>query len=349
MIKMKNIIKHIIAFSFIIGFSSCEMLFMESNPSVLPTAVFEEAWTFVDREYSFFEFKGVDWDSIHDVYSPMVNDDLDDEELFDVIADMLYELRDGHVNLRTSFDRSRNWTWFLDEPKNFNYDLLEREYWKEEQQFVGSFIVHDFGDVGYMRYSSFSNNASNSALDYILTKFKDYDGLIIDVRNNGGGSISNIAKIASRFTDEEIVGARSQYRNGVNHDDFSELEDLMLTPYDNGNNGDDEVASIRFTKPVMLLTNRSCYSATTFFTTYMQNLPNVTTVGDWTGGGGGAPSFTELANGWNLRVSNTALFTPDGFNVEDGVPVDVPVDMDETDVDNGMDTILEKALELIRN
>ena len=123
----------------------------------------------------------------------------------------------------------------------------------------------------------------------------------------------------------------------------------MLTPYDNGNNGDDEVASIRFTKPVMLLTNRSCYSATTFFTTYMQNLPNVTTVGDWTGGGGGAPSFTELANGWNLRVSNTALFTPDGFNVEDGVPVDVPVDMDETDVDNGMDTILEKALELIRN
>ena len=235
---MKNIIKHIIAFSFIIGFSSCEMLFMESNPSVLPTAVFEEAWTFVDREYSFFEFKGVDWDSIHDVYSPMVNDDLDDEELFDVIADMLYELRDGHVNLRTSFDRSRNWTWFLDEPKNFNYDLLEREYWKEEQQFVGSFIVHDFGDVGYMRYSSFSNNASNSALDYILTKFKDYDGLIIDVRNNGGGSISNIAKIASRFTDEEIVGARSQYRNGVNHDDFSELEDLMLTPYDNGNNGE---------------------------------------------------------------------------------------------------------------
>ena len=60
------------------------MLFMESNPSVLPTAVFEEAWTFVDREYSFFEFKGVDWDSIHDVYSPMVNHDLDDEELFDV-------------------------------------------------------------------------------------------------------------------------------------------------------------------------------------------------------------------------------------------------------------------------
>ena len=169
--------------------------------------------------------------------------------------------------------------------------------------------------------------------------------MIIDVRNNGGGSIANIARIASRFTDVEIVGAKSQYRNGPDQADFSELEDLMLTPYDNGI---DDEESVRFTKPVMLLTNRSCYSATTFFTTYMRNLPHVTTVGDWTGGGGGAPAFTELANGWNLRASNTALFTPDGFNVEHGVPVDVPIDMDETDVDNGMDTILEKALELIR-
>ena len=342
---MKNIIKHIIAFSFIIGFSSCEMLFMESNPSTSPTDVFDEAWTFVDREYSFMDYKGIDWDSVYNVYKPMVNDEMEDEQLFDVIADMLYELRDGHVNLRVPFDRSRNWTWFLDHPKNFNYDLLEREYWKEEQQFVGSFIVHDFGDVGYMRYSSFSNNASNSALDYILEKFKDHDGLIIDVRNNGGGAISNITKIASRFTDEEILGGRSQYRNGPNHDDFSALEDLMLAPYDNDIEDEE---SIRFTKPVMVLTNRSCYSATTFFATYMRNLPNVTTVGDWTGGGGGAPSFTELANGWNLRVSNTVLLTPDGFNVEHGVPVDVPVDMDETDVANGMDTILEKALELIR-
>ncbi|MCB0638398.1 MAG: hypothetical protein KDC54_17330, partial [Lewinella sp.] len=66
------------------------------------------------------------------------------------------------------------------------------------------------------------------------------------------------------------------------------------------------------------------------------------------GGGGGAPSYTELANGWTLRVSNTQLEAPDGFNVEDGIPPDVQVDMDEADRDEGKDTILERALELIR-
>ena len=210
-------------------FSSCELIFTEANPSTSPTAVFEEAWTFADRDYSFFEFKGIDWDSVYNVYRSQVNDDMDQEELFDVIADMLYELRDGHVNLRSSFDRSRNWTWFLNHPANFSYDLLERNYWKEEQQFVGSFVVHDFGDVGYMRYSSFSNSISSSALDYILEKFKDHKGIIIDVRDNGGGLITNIDRLAERFTDQEIVVGQSNYRNGPGHNDFSALEDFLGT------------------------------------------------------------------------------------------------------------------------
>ena len=41
--------------------------------------------TFADREYSFFEFKNIDWDSIYSVYRPLVNDDMNSEELFDVI------------------------------------------------------------------------------------------------------------------------------------------------------------------------------------------------------------------------------------------------------------------------
>jgi hypothetical protein len=341
---MKNLSKYIVAFSLVISISSCELLFMEANPDTSPTAIFDEAWTFVDREYSFLEYKGIDWDSVYQVYRPLVNDEMEDEALFDVIADMLFVLRDGHVNLKVPFDRSRNWTWFLEHPKNFSYDLLERKYWKSEEQFISSFIVYDFGDVGYMHYSSFSSDISDAGLDYILEKFKDHKGIIIDVRDNGGGAVSNVTKLASRFTDTEVLGARSRYRNGPGHNDFSEWEDLMLKPHE-----DDSKAPIRFTKPVVVLTNRSCYSATTFFTTYMSALPNVTTVGDWTGGGGGAPSFTELANGWILRVSNTVLAMPDGFNVEHGVPVEVAVDMDETDIANGLDSILEKALELIRN
>lgn len=337
--------KYILIILLTLTFTNCELLFTEPKPSTTPTAIFEEAWTFADREYSFFEFKNIDWDSVYAAYKPLVNDDMSTEELFDVIADMLYELKDGHVNLRSSFDRSRNWTWFLDYPANFDYDLLERHYFQENQQFVGSFVVYDFGDVGYMRYSSFSNSISASALDYILKKFQNHKGIIIDVRDNGGGLITNVDKLAERFTDKEVLVARSQYRNGIGANDFSDLEDIVLSPYETD---DDKVEPIRFTKPVAVLTSRSCYSATNFFASYMKALPNVTLVGDWTGGGGGAPSFTELANGWTIRVSNTATFMPDGFNTEGGVPVDVAVDMDETDAQNGFDTILETALTLLK-
>ena len=131
---MKNINKTFILFSFVCFLTSCELIFIGPNPSTSPKAIFDEAWTFADREYSFFEFKNIDWDSVYTVYSSQVTDDMDEEALFEVLANMLYELRDGHVNLRSSFDRSRNWTWFLNHPPNFNYDLLERNYWKEDQQ-----------------------------------------------------------------------------------------------------------------------------------------------------------------------------------------------------------------------
>jgi hypothetical protein len=318
-------------------FSSCERLLVKPDVPSDPISVFDEAWTFADREYSFFEFKNIDWDDAYQHFRPLVNEDMGDEELFEVIADMLYLLRDGHVNLRSSFDRSRNWSVFLNSPANFNYSMLERNYFQTEQQFVGPFVVHDFGDVGYFYYGSFSRGVGSSDIDYITEKFKDHKGLIIDMRSNGGGSLSNVYQIAGRFTDTEISAAKERYKIGPGHDEFSELEDLMLSP-----------RGTYYGKPVILLTNRGCYSATNFFTTFMRNLPQVTVMGDTTGGGGGGPTFTELANGWNLRVSATQLFTLDNFNVEDGVPPDVRVDLDPADEANGIDTMLELALEELR-
>jgi len=343
---MKFIQKSISILVLIFIISACERAFIGPDPTISPQVIFDEAWTFADQEYSFFEYKDIDWQAKYEEYKRLIEEDMNREELFEVIADLLYELRDGHVNLRSSFDRSRNWRWFLDHPTNFDYDLLERNYFNEEQQFVGSFIVNDFEDVGYMRYSSFSFGVSEGQLTYIMNRFKNYKGIIIDIRDNGGGSIGNVDRIASRFTDKDVVVGRERYRSGIKHDDFSEWEDRILEFYEPEEAIED--VAYRFTKPVVVLTNRSCYSAASFFTQYMKALPNVTIMGDWTGGGGGAPSFTELANGWILRVSNTQFESVDGFNIENGVPADVEVSLENADRNRGVDTILEAALALLR-
>ena len=42
-------------------FSSCERLLVKPDVSADPVSVFDEAWTFADQEYSFFEFKNIDY------------------------------------------------------------------------------------------------------------------------------------------------------------------------------------------------------------------------------------------------------------------------------------------------
>jgi len=319
--------------------SGCEALFIPPDTGNSRQEIFEEAWTFADQEYSFFEYKGVDWDEVRTRYEPQVREDMTDEEFFDLLAEMVYELRDGHVNLRSDFDFSRNWSVFLDSPPNYNYDVLERNYFLEGQRFTSPFIVYDFGDVGYLSYRSFSNGISGSSLNYVLEQFKDHDGIIIDIRNNGGGSLSNAYTFARRFAEDTVMFGRMRYKTGPGHEDFSALEEEFIEP-----NPD----ATRFLKPVVLLTNRSSYSASTFFTQMMREIPTVTVLGDTTGGGGGAPADTDLANGWVLRVSATQLYAPDGFNVEDGIPPDSTVMLRPEDEAQGIDTILEAALAFLR-
>ena len=79
----------------------------------------------------------------------------------------------------------------------------------------------------------------------------------------------------------------------------------------------------------------------------MKSLPNVTIVGDTTGGGCGLPFTSELPNGWRIRFSSCPITSPDGQLTEFGVEPDVKVDMTDEDLARGHDTILDRAIELL--
>ncbi len=317
---------------------SCEKILIRPDARTDPFTVFEEVWSFTNDHYSFFEFKGIDWDEAYNRYNRHIHIHMNPVELFDICAEMLYELRDGHVNLVSSFDRSRYWEWYLDSPENFSYPIIERNYYKGNQRFIGPLEFLDLGDIIYVYYRSFASSISDGNLDTVLSALANKKGLILDVRNNGGGSTVNAKRLASRFTDEKRLVGRNFVKTGPGHDDFRK-EDIYIEPHD----------GIRFTGNVIVLTNRKSYSATTYFTQYMNALPNITFVGDTTGGGGGMPAFHDLPNGWLLRVSSSRFYSPDGFNIESGIPPHIQARMTRESMAGGKDDILETAISILNS
>ena len=327
------------AMALLLTLSSCERWLMEKDPANDPLTNFESMWTTIDRKYTFFELKNIDWDAVYTTYRARISDDMTTRELYEVLADMLFELRDGHVNLITAFDISRNWRWYLDGPQNFNYTIVERYYLEPHYEITGPLYNTWLPDtIGYVYYGSFSRGVSDFHIDYVIAKYSKAKGLIIDVRNNGGGNTANVSQIVSRFISDRTLMVREQYKTGPGHNDFTEPFDRYLEP-----NSDSA-----YTKPVVVLTNRSSYSATNDFVAHIRNIPNVTLVGDTTGGGGGYPYYAELPNGWRYRFSSTATITPDGLNIETGIPPDVRVNMLPLDEINKRDNIIEAAINLLK-
>ena len=306
-----------------------------------PTGNFEALWKIIDEHYCFFDYKqheyGLDWNEVYNKYKLRINDNMYSTQLFEVLTNMLAELRDGHVNLYTSYDLGRYWTWYEAYPKNFS-DTLGRRYLGTDYKISGGLRYRILDDnIGYLRYESFQSSVSEGALDDAIYYMALCHGLIIDIRNNGGGNLTTAEKLAGRFVHEKTLVSYQQHKTGKGHDDFSELEPRYLEPSSN----------IRWHKPVCILTNRSVFSAANDFAVIMHALPNVKLVGDRTGGGSGLPMSSSLPNGWSVRFSACPMYDRNKQHTEFGIDPDVNVALTDEATAQGIDLIIEKARELL--
>jgi len=281
---MKNLIYITIV---IVSLSACnDVIFEEDLASRSPKENFEYLWRECDEKYSFFDIKEIDWDEVYNRYEPRITED------------MLDELRDDYINLILRF----NILVFdnrVDGPDNFDFRIVTDNYLPRDYFRTGPF-QHDFiadGEIGYIRFGAFTGGVSDFNLNFMLSRYRDTQGIILDMRENGGGAVSDVFDLLSHFIDERTKLYESRIKNGPGRDDFSALEPAFLNPS----------GGVNYTGKVMVLVDRGTFSAGSFTSLAIKEIPHMVLMGDTTGGGLGLP------NGGSLN----------GDNYENGVPPDI--------------------------
>lgn len=316
------------------------MLACGDSPSAPETSGqrFEAFWQSFDREYPYFQIKAVDWDQLRDQHRARAEAATSVEKLVEVLRDMTAPLRDIHVAF-TSPAGERIPTYVPDAFVNWDRDLwlnlVQAAGWTQVKPNLGYAL---FQGVPYITIGAWNTAQFSSAdFDAILERFRSAPALILDVRPNGGGNDALALEVAARFAGDPVVFATVQYRDGPGHDDFGPRLDRTLSPR----------GPWRYEGQVHLLAGRGVYSSNETFVAAMRELPEVTVVGDTTGGGSANPASHELGEGWTYTVSQWIERTADDIVIEGhGIPPDLFVPMTATDVGAGRDPVLERAIEL---
>jgi len=323
--------------------AGCHDLVVKPSGSNQNMEDFEAVWNRVDQVYPFLEFKNIPWDSIYTVYQPRVETARGDE-FYLVLHDLLAELKDGHVYYHTDGGGE---VYPYVQPRHLKdrhaySPFLVRSYFRKKLRVTESRsaeyeILPD--NIGYVFLSDFGENYLSNEFPGILEYLKSTKGLIIDIRQKVGGNTMNVRAVVTRFMTEPLEWPEI-YCLGEPMD-ISPLQPEGAFTYEN---------------PVVVIINGSTYSAGELTTEMLKQLPNVTVIGDTTGGGGGTgagcPSVNslsefELPSGKLISTPTGYIKRYDGQHYEwNGVTPDILVQQTEEDISNGRDKQLEYAIHI---
>lgn len=294
---------------------------------------FQALWTEFDRHYSFFELKQIDWDALREEYAARVTPGMGDHELLQTMGEMLDHLEDGHVNVYSSVGQYGYNDWFEPYPESFSWPMIDERVVSIRYSPDRRVAWGRFWTIGYLYVNDFVGEDRVAYVEEAVRDLQQYDALILDLRNNGGGSARSARQVAGLFAHDRFHHLDIRYRNGPEHDDFTEPEAHWVEP-----------RSPHFDGPVAVLTNRRTFSAAEDLVLAMKRIPHATVIGDTTGGGAGSPITRELPNGWTFRLSRWLATDPTGWTWEGvGIAPDLWVVQTDEDRGHGREPVLDSA------
>ncbi len=187
------------------------------------------------------------------------------------------------------------------------------------------------GDIGYLQVSQFGEKTADD-LHTALQEFQDKGvrGIILDLRNNGGGLTNIATSVASEFIDQGVIWYE-EYNDGRRVEYKAEKGGLALDI------------------PLVVLVNEYSASASELVAGALQDYGRAKLIGVATYGKGVVQTWQPLSNGGLVRLTIARFLTPSGRSIhKTGLTPDIVVEMGEEDYAAGRDPQLDAAIQTLK-
>lgn len=185
--------------------------------------------------------------------------------------------------------------------------------------------------IGYIRLYTFGvNSYDDFSLAVTQLLGQGADNLILDLRNNTGGYVDSAIDITSIFLEEKVV-LIEEWGDGTTKDYLTSKDPIALDT------------------PLYILVNKGTASASEITAGALQDYNRAILIGTTTFGKGLIQNWIPLkGDNGAIRISIAHWLTPYGRQIQDlGLTPNIEIEFTETDYYNGIDTQLEKAIEVI--
>lgn len=180
-------------------------------------------------------------------------------------------------------------------------------------------------NIGYIQITSFISTSTPNEFLEALENTQNSKGLIVDLRGNTGGLLTNAIFIANIFIEKgklvSIVG-----RNGYRYDVMAQDTNLDIE------------------KPVIVLVNETSASASEILSGAMKDYHRAKIIGTKTYGKGMVQKIIPMPNETGLNLTIAKYLTPKGKDInKKGISPDVEVKFTKNDIIQHKDVQLETA------
>lgn len=183
-------------------------------------------------------------------------------------------------------------------------------------------------NIGYIRLSSFISKNATMEFQNALIENRNKDGIILDLRSNPGGLLTNAIFIADMLLDGQVIVST------VDRDGYKETQR--------------STSKVVTRQPIVVLINGGSASASEILSGALKDNGRATIVGKKSFGKGLVQEINKLPGGSAMHITIQKYLTPNGTDInKKGIEPDVEVEITPEDVKAERDPQLQKANDIL--